>query len=942
MKRKFLPKKETGLLKKITFWTITTGIFLFFLSIISLAAIFIYFSIGLPSIDELGEFAAQSTEIYDREGNLLYTIHGEENREIVTLENISPYLIESTVALEDADFWTHPGIDVLALGKVFLHEIFGIGVARGGSTITQQYVKNTYLSSEHSYSRKVKEIILSRRIEKAKTKEQILELYLNKIPYGNNAYGIQKASEIYFAKDAKDLSIAESAILAALPQAPSYYNPFGNNRYSHLNKEFTVEELEKRPIKSQSDLKDDEYIFGLIGSTISLADGTEIYIAGRTDIALNSMVNNKVITEQEKTEAKEILKTIEFNNYTESIKHPHFVLYIKEQLEAQYGKEKVEQGGLKVYTTLDPNIQKRAEEIATEKSEINETKYGANNIAILTINAKTGDILAMLGSKDYWNEEIHGNVNVVMRPRQPGSAFKPFVYAQAFYNGYAPGNVIYDVPMRLGSARPQNYEGGYKGQMTIRKALGLSRNIPAIKAYFLAGEQEEIIRLVEKMGITTLDNNFDYGWPLALGSGEVPLYEMVNAYAVFATNGKKPEISGILKIENGNGDVIFEREKKEFEEVIDPEIAFLINSILSDKENSVGPNLFISGKINATKTGTSTKENKKEAGGALVRPSNAWTIGYTPSIVTGVWVGNTNGEGLNFNANGYDAASPIFNAVMTEALKNEGTEPFPEPEGIQHVKISKASGKLPGENTPASYIISDVFPSMSIPTEKEQIFFTVKIDKISKKLATEFTPEEAIEEVVYQNYEPIKDLFNWKEEIISYYKSKEGGVENGIKIGLPPSEYDDVHTAITQNSKPRIEITSPTTNSRLVYGAFQIDVDINAPNHVEKVEYYINDDLQYFTTTAPYTGHLNISKFIQPGTNQLIVAKVIDSLGYSSQYAIEVKVSKDLDTTDINTDTTTTTTTTETPTTPEIIIETPTTPEVIVEPPVTTETTATI
>ncbi len=726
MFKKFLPKKEANFYKKLSFWafSILTGLVL--LGIIVFAGIIGILSINLPDVNDLESLnAAQSTEIFDREGNLLYTIHGEENRQQIGLENISPYLINATVAIEDDTFFDHGGFDVFAIMRGVLYEIFGIGTPRGGSTITQQYVKNTFLSSERSYVRKAKELILAIRLERAYEKNKILELYLNRIPYGNNAYGCEKASEIYFNKTSSELTLAESAILASLPQAPSRYNPYGNNKYSHLLKEFTEDELYYRKIEGEVDLEIEEYIRGLVGQHVDLGNGETIYILGRADLVLKRLFDLGKISAEERQEALNELQEIEFNEYREPIKHPHFVLHIKQLLEEKYGKEVVEQGGLKVYTTIDPEIQARAEEVAEEYGEINQTKFNANNLAILTINAKTGEILAMVGSRDYFNEEIDGNVNVVLRPRQPGSSFKPFVYAQAFYNGYAPGNAIYDIPTKLGSDRPQNYDGKWEGQISIRQALGHSRNIPAIKAYFLAEEQDPIIDLVEKMGITTLNKAHSYGYPLALGAGEVPLIEMVTGYATFANNGKKPELTGILKIENSNGDVLEELKPKEFEEFLDPQSAYLINDILSDQSYSVGPRLFISGKVNAAKTGTSTKENKKDSGGSEVRPSDAWVLGYTPTIVTGVWVGNTDGSGLGYNANGYDAASPIFNAIMTKALQDIPAEPFPEPEGIKHIKISKASGMIPGPSTPPSMIVTEIFPSFSVPTEIENLFFKV-------------------------------------------------------------------------------------------------------------------------------------------------------------------------------------------------------------------------
>lgn len=904
MLKRFLPHKDTGILKKLCFWAATILIGLIVFGIITFAGAIAILSIGLPDVTKLENLsAAQSTEIFDRDGTLLYTIHGEENREYVPLDKISPYLVDATVAIEDDSFWEHSGFDIWALGRVALYELFGIGSRSGGSTITQQYIKNTFLSSERTYTRKAKELILAIRLERAYTKEQIIELYLNRIPYGNNAYGAQKASEIYFNKSAKDLTLGESALLAALPQAPTRYNPYGNNKYSHLLKEFTEDELYYRDITSENDLQIEEYARGLVGKHIDLGNNKSVYIPGRSDVVLKRMYELGKITMDQRQNALDEIQKIEFNNYKEYIKHAHFVLYIKELLEQKYGKDVVEQGGLKVYTTLDGKLQDYAEKIVEEKAKPHKEKYGSNNSAVLTINAKTGEILAMVGSSDYYDEEIDGNVNVVMRPRQPGSAFKPIVYSQLFYNGFGPGSAIEDVPTKVGADKPSNFDGKFLGQIPIRKALGQSRNIPAIKAYFVAGEQDQIIDLAAKMGITTLDKKHSYGYPLAIGAGEIPLIDMVTAYGVFANNGKKPELTSILKVENANGDVLEEKKPKEFEEVLDPQIAYLINSILSDQSVAVGSQMFVDGKINAAKTGTSTKENKKEAAGKQVRPMDGWIIGYTPTIVTGVWIGNTDGSGLGFTADGYNTAAPIFKAVMTKALENMPAEPFPEPEGIKRVEISRASGKLPGPTTPKSMVVSEAFASGSVPTEVENLFFKVKIDKISGLLATEFTPPDAVEEVTFQNYEPIADLFNWKTELLTFYKEKaEKGeadetldalnLENkeNIRPGMPPTEYDNIHTAETAKNIPTINIISPVAQTEIPQGNFNVAIDVKAPNGIDRVEYYIDNDKKFFTKTSPFTGHLRITKFMEKGSIHLLVAKVIDKLGYSTQAAIEIKV----------------------------------------------------
>ncbi len=894
--KRFLPRKHTGLGKRILFWAITLIIGVFALALIGVASTIAILSADLPNIGDLETLSpAQSTQIFDRNGTLLYTIHGEENREQVPLGKVSHHLINATIAIEDDSFWEHKGFDVKALGKVAMYEVFGIGTPRGGSTITQQYIKNTFLSSERTYTRKAKELILALRLERAFEKDKILELYLNRIPYGNNAYGIQKAAEIYFGKDATDLTLGESAILASLPQAPSRHNPYGNNRFSHLLKEFTPEEAKRRNIETEFDLRTDEYVRGLIGQHVEITDGRKVYIAGRSDLVLRRLYETGVVTMEERQAALNEIQNIEFNEYRESIKHPHFVLHIKQLLEDKYGKDMVEGGGLKVFTTIDGELQSHAEQVAKERGEAN-LAYGANNLAIFTINAKTGEILVMVGSRNYFDEEIQGKVNVVTRPRQPGSSFKPIVYAQAFYNGYAPGSIIYDVPTKVGPNEPRNFDGTWMGQITIREALGFSRNIPAVKAYFLAGEQDPIIDLSEKMGITSLNKSHHYGYPLALGAGEVSLKEMVTAFAVFANNGRRPELTGILRIENANGDILEEWEPQTPKEVLDPQIAFLINDILSDREVSLGPSLFIDNKINAVKTGTSTKETK-QGSTTRVQSGDGWAIGYTPTIVTGVWGGNTDGRGMQPNATGYTIAAPAFRSVMTKALSDMPAEPFPEPEGIQRVQISRASGLLPGPSTPSSYIITEVFSSFSVPVAEENIFYTVTLDKISGLLATEFTPPETRIEVTFQNYEPIADMLNWRQEIINYYSSvkfeeseEEDSPTAGFRVGLPPTEYDDVHTAETAQLKPSVNILSPSPQGSLAHGSNPLTLDITAPHGVKRVEIFLNNDKKYTASSEPFNTFVFIPATLEAGSKHLLVAKVIDSLGYSSESAIEVVI----------------------------------------------------
>lgn len=852
------------------------GIF-FFTFLIVLA-----FSPGLPNVDTLDDLLqAESTLILDREGNLLYAIHGEENREIVALEDISPYLVDATLAIEDDEFFDHMGFDIPCLGKAILHEVTGLGIRRGCSTITQQLVKNLFLTPEQTYSRKIQELILAVKIEAKFDKEDILELYLNEIPYGNNAYGAELAAERYFGKAAKDLTLTESAILASIPKAPTRYSPYGENLYSHLLVEFTAEDLEDRSIEAEEDLEEEEYIRGLIGANITLADGNTFYIPGRMDLVLDAMVELGKITEEEAEAAKEESWAMEFQSYRESINAPHFVLYVKQLLEDKYGKDVVEQGGLKVYTTLDPNLQEIAETTIEKYRERNLTNYGASNASLVSIHPQTGQILAMVGSADYWDETIDGNVNIALRPRQPGSSFKPFVYALAFLNGYSPATVLYDVQTQFGPGEyPQNYDGSFKGPMTIREALGQSRNIPAIKAYFLAGKEEAIIPFVETLGID-LDETIGYGWPLALGTGETSLLQMVEGYSVFANAGVKKEISPILKIENKAGEILEQWEDEPGTEVLDPQAAYLITSILSDASVSLGPRLQIAGQYVAVKTGTS---NKKNDSGRNV-PSNNWAIGYSTKLVTGVWIGNADGSELGSNADGYNTAAPIWNEFMTQALADIEPEAFPRPEGIVEMAVSKSSGLLPSENTPEDMVRTDLFATFNIPTETDNRYVDVAVDKTTGLLATEYSPGWSVEQKSFLiHQDPIPEYTYWQAGIDAW-------VEANPDIEAAPTEEDNVHTAETLANQPTIVITVPSNYGTVTAGeTVVVEVEITTLNGFEKLEFYLNGTLHFTLNTAPYIGQVRIPKNATLGKTYTIEAYVYDILGYRTSSTIEVQV----------------------------------------------------
>ncbi|MBI5152631.1 penicillin-binding protein [Candidatus Peregrinibacteria bacterium] len=878
-------KNQEWSIKKVFALTISVftalligGTILFFLLIA-------VFSIGLPDVADVQNLSPTlSTEIFDRNGTSLYTIYGEENRKYVDYDKISPYVIDATIAVEDEHFWEHKGFDVGGIAQAIFHELTGIGAQRGGSTITQQYVKNVFLSPKRSYTRKIKELILSVRLEQHYPKQKILEFYLNQIPYGNNAYGVGKAAEIYFSKTPAELNLGEAAILTSLPQAPSYYNPYSTHKYSSLTKTFTVKELTNRDIQKESDLEDSEFSRGLIGKLYILDDKHKVYVQGRTDIVLRRMRDLGYINEAEKNEAWQQTQKTEFTPLRKSIRSPHFIFYVKELLEQKYGKEIMERGGLKVYTTLDWNLQEQAEKIIADRAENNEKTYKTTNSAAIVIDPKQGQILAMIGSADYFNDDIDGKVNVVIRPRLPGSSFKPIVYSQVFLNRYTPATVLYDTPVKLGPDEPQDFDGKFMGPLPIRMALGKSRNIPAVKAYFLAGEQKQIIDLAAKMGITTLDQNHDYGYPLAIGAGEVKLIDMATAFGVFANSGKRQDLYPILKIENAKGDIIEEWKDREPIEVLDPQAAYLITNILSDQSVNIGERLNISNHTVAAKTGTST--NKTKAKGKAY-PVDLWTIGYTPSYVVGVWSGNSDGSATSYNADGYNVSAPIWKEIFTYLLKDKPNEQFPVPEGIKHVSVSTLTGLLPSDKTSPDKIRDEVFASFSIPTEIENSTYELEIDARTNKIATPYCPKEFIIKKTFQNHsDPIQNTA-WQAGIQKWLEMNK---DTADVYGIAPTETCSLHTAETAQKQPTITILAPSAYSEIGNENIDVLVSYSAVLGLEKIDYYFDGRVKYSDSSGTNRITMKVPRYAESGKKYLMSAKIYDKAGYTTEYAIEVKV----------------------------------------------------
>ncbi len=649
--------------------------FFFSLGIITLVCfVYVQFFYDLPNPHNLDNFPSKlTTQILDRNGKLLYKIYKDENRTLITLDSLPQQVKNSFLAAEDKDFYNHKGFSVPGLFRALYKNVVD-NKAEGGSTITQQLVKNTLLTNEKTLTRKIKELILSVEVEFAYSKDKIFEMYLNQVGFGGTAYGIQEASMQYFNTDAKNLDIAQSAFLAGLPQSPSQYSPFGDHP-----------ELAK----------------------------------SRQQLVLGQMLKDGFISNDQFQQASN--EKLVFNTNKTEIKAPHFVMYIKDLLTEQLGENVVNQGGLIVTTTLDLDLQEKAQEIVT--SEVDGLKnYHVTNGAALVTNPKTGEILAMVGSKDYFNLNEDGQVNLTLALRQPGSSIKPLNYALAFENGYSPGSVLEDKPISFnlpGQApwTPKNYDGKFHGFVTLRTALGSSYNIPSVILLSKDGVQN-FANLATKMGITTWTDPSRFGLSMALGSLEVRMVDMATAYSTFPNQGITTPLISILKVEKSNGEKIYasgclnqpktanigntaaaaEETDCLSHQTISPATAYLISDILSDnsaRTPAFGPNsvLNIKNAVVAVKTGTSNDLRDN------------WTFGYTKDFLVSTWVGNNDNTPMSNIASGITGASPIWAKIVQTILINkpETITSSTVPQDLVKIPICILTGTLSCDGCPTRY-----------------------------------------------------------------------------------------------------------------------------------------------------------------------------------------------------------------------------------------------
>lgn len=809
-------------LAKLAFWGVIGG-FIFLFLILPLLAF------NLPSPDKIVRQEGFSTKILDRNGKSLYDIYRDERRTPVKLDDIPLYLRQATIAIEDKNFYSHQGFDPFGMVRGFLR-IFTRGRAQGGSTLTQQLVKNVLLTSERTLWRKIKEFTLAVQIERKYSKDEILQMYLNEAPYGGTARGVEAASEIYFGKRVSDLNLVEAAILAGLPQRPSYYSPYSANPKAYVE---------------------------------------------RTKDVLRRMREDGYISPEQEKEALAMLENVEFQPRGADFKAPHFVQYVQKILEERYGENAIDAGGLKVTTTLDLELQEKAQEIVAEEIAKVEKQHITNG-GVVVMNPETGEILAMVGSKRFDDPNYDGQVNVTTALRQPGSSFKPFTYVTAFKEGYTPATLIMDVPTVFPGGvgqpdyKPVNYDGKYRGPVQLRYALGNSLNIPAVKMLARVGIKD-VLETAYELGITTLPPTNEtlkkVGLSLTLGGGEVRLLDMTTAYSAFVNQGFRVEPVAILKVEDINGKVLEEIKPKASKRVLSEEQAFLISDILSDnsaRSDVFGPNSLLNIKNVMVKTGTTN--NKRDN----------WTIGGNKGAMVGVWVGNNDNSEMLDVASGVSGASPIWRRVLLEALRGKNVSSFEVPAGIVTATVDKISGYRAHDGFPER---TEKFIKGTEPGE-DPVHLKLRICKTDGKLATPA-------DIASGNYEE-KEFFIFKEEDPTAPPGGQNRWQEGILNWLsgqadprfhPPTDYCGTGNPVN------VEFINPTDRTSNLPNSFTVKFKAESSSDIVETSLEIDGTKIRSFDALPYQHDVNLSDGIH-----VIKAKAKDATGHESERIITVGV----------------------------------------------------
>lgn len=759
--------------------------------------LFAWYAKDLPRPDKVVRREGFATKIYDRNEELLYDVFADQRRTPVSLDQIPEHLKNATVAIEDKNFYKHKGFDPTGIFRA-LWNIIAHRRLQGGSTLTQQLVKNALLTPQRTLSRKFKEFILSIQIENKYSKDEILQMYLNESPYGGTAWGVQTAAETYFDKSVFELNLVESAILAGLPQRPSAYSPFGDN--------------------------------------------PEAYI-GRTVAVLRRMREDGYISKDQEKEAKKQLEQIEFATEGVNFRAPHFVMYVKKQLEERYGQSFVEQGGLRVYTTLDLELQEKAQEAVSE--EIKRVEYlHITNGAAIVIDPRTGEILAMVGSKNYHDPDYDGKVNVTLSLRQPGSAIKPVTYVAAFKKGYTPATLLMDTPTTFPvisqpDYKPVNYDGKFHGPLQVRYALGNSINVPAVKMLAKVG-LKEVLATAYDMGLSTLqpsaENLKRLGLSVTLGGGEIRLLEMAAAYSAFANTGLKVQPVSILKVTDKDGKVLDEYKPLSGKRVISLEQAFLISHILSDNNARLitfggRSALVIAGRTVAVKTGTTNDKRDN------------WTVGWTPQVVVGVWVGNNDNTEMKQVASGVSGASPIWRRIIQAALDGKPSLGFAAPDGIITAEVDLVSGYRAHDDFPSR---TEYFIKGTEPTGEDPVHTKLKLCREQDKLATVARVAqgdyEEKEFFVFKDEDPISTdgVNRWQQSIDEWLSTQADSRYH------PPTEY------CGDQEEMAVIIQEPGNEQQIDQSEVKVKAKVISANKITKVEFFIDGEKKDEVTSKPY------------------------------------------------------------------------------------------
>jgi 1A family penicillin-binding protein len=788
-------------------------------------------ALTLPSPEKIVRTQGFSTKVLDRNGEVLYDIYTNQKRTSVDLDQIPLYLRQATIAIEDKNFYKHQGFDPLGILRG-LSRFFTVGRAQGGSTLTQQLVKNVLLTSERSVFRKVKEFVLAVQIEKKYSKDQILQMYLNEVPYGGTSFGVEAAAETYFGKKVGDLNLVECAILAGLPQRPSAYSPYSSNPKAYIN---------------------------------------------RTQEVLRRMREDGYITKDQEAQAKKELENITFQSQGASFKAPHFVQYVQKILEDRYGANVIEQGGLRVTTTLDLKLQEKVQTIVSEEIAKVEKQKITNGGAVV-LNPETGEILAMVGSKNFNDPNYDGQVNVTVALRQPGSAFKPFTYVTAFKEGYTASTLLMDVPTTFPGGigqpdyQPVNYDGKYRGPMQVRYTLANSINVAAVKMLAMVGIKD-VLETAYSMGVTTLPPTQEtlnrVGLSLTLGGGEVRLLELTDAYSAFMNGGFRVDPVAILKVEDSNGKVLEENKPEKGKRVLSPEQAFLIESILSDnnaRKEIFGTNslLNIPGRTVMVKTGTTNDKRDN------------WTIGGNGQGIVGVWVGNNDNSPMLNVASGVSGASPIWRRTIMEVLAGKSDSPFEIPSGIVTAAVDSVSGfrAHDGFSSRSEYFIKGTEP------DEDAVHVKLKVCKTDGRLATP-------SDISAGNYDE-KEFFIFKEEDPTAGPGQPNRWQEGILNWLntqsdsryhPPTEYCGTTNPVN------VEFINPTDRTSNLPNDFTVKVKADSTVDIVQIELEVDGTKVRTFTGPPFEHPVNLDDGIHT-----FRAKAKDSDGNESDRVITIGV----------------------------------------------------